>query len=114
MTYDVTGHGYYTLDKKGNPADCNDLMEWGKFMQQGAGDPKNCPRVLRVNNLIIKGETITVSTVFLGVDHSFTNEAPILWETMVFGGGKDQECVRYATKEEALKGHKKMINYVKE
>jgi hypothetical protein len=113
MTYDVTGHGYYMLDKKGEVIPCNDLEQWGRFMQIGAGDPKKCPRVLRVNNLIIKGERIMVSTVFLAQDCGSTNQTPILWETMVFGGEHDQKMFRYAAKEEALKGHKKMINFVK-
>ena len=30
--------------------------------------------------------TVTVSTVFLGVDHSFGDGSPMLFETMIFGG----------------------------
>lgn len=35
-----------------------------------------------------------VSTVFLGLDHSFGNGSPVLWETMIFGGPLDQEQER--------------------
>jgi hypothetical protein len=56
-----------------------------------------------------------VSTVFLGIDHSFdtTEEStPILFETMIFGGAYDQFQWRYTTAEEALEDHAKIVNYV--
>ncbi len=57
---------------------------------------------------------IEVSTVFMGLDHNFSNEGPpILFETMVFGGPLDQEQARYATWEEAEAGHKAMVEMVK-
>ena len=34
---------------------------------------------------------------------------PILYETMVFGGVLDQECERYYTRAEAIKGHAAMV-----
>ena len=55
-----------------------------------------------------------VSTIFLGIDHNFTGGIPILFETMVFGGKLDQEEERYATWEEAERGHKEMVKRVKE
>jgi len=58
---------------------------------------------------------IQVSTVFLGLDHNFTPDgAPILYETMVFGGPLDQEQERYRTLHEAKAGHQKMIERVRE
>ena len=53
--------------------------------------------------------TVRVSTVFLGIDHSFTLEGPpIVFETMIFAdddwAGIDQW--RYATYDEAEQGHK--------
>ena len=52
-----------------------------------------------------------------GYDHSFGNGKPILFETMVFGKDKngkcdyrDQECERYTTWDEAIKGHNKMVS----
>jgi len=54
----------------------------------------------------------TVSTVFLGLDHSFFEGGPpMIFETLVFGGSKDGEMERYSTKEEALKGHERMVRY---
>lgn len=49
---------------------------------------------------------VTVSTVFLGVDHQFGGGRPLLFETMIFGGEFDQECERYSTAAEARIGHK--------
>ena len=50
-----------------------------------------------------------VSTVYLGLNHGWGDVLQI-FETMVFGDGPmDQECVRYATREQALAGHVEMI-----
>jgi len=51
-------------------------------------------------------EKWTVSTVFLGLDHSFEPDGPpVLWETMVFGGPEGDFQCRYATAVEARAGH---------
>lgn len=58
---------------------------------------------------------VLVSTVFLGIDHSMSFRepcAPILFETMVFGGVYDQYQWRYETWEEAEKGHKNACDMV--
>lgn len=78
---------------------CDDLIEWakwyGKADRKVAGD---------------KVGDVSVSTVFLGLDHNFTDFGdPILFETMVFGGAHDQYCERYSTWDEAEKGHRKMV-----
>lgn len=39
--------------------------------------------------------------------------APLLFETMVFGGPFDQEMARYSTWDEAEAGHKKMVKRIK-
>lgn len=51
-----------------------------------------------------KGD-VTVSTVFLGLDHSLGAGRPLLFETMVFGGSDDQWQERYQTYEQAIAGH---------
>lgn len=59
---------------------------------------------------------ITVSTVFLGIDHSFGSGPPLLFETMVFdpaAGPLDEEQVRYSTEEQAAAGHAAMVERVK-
>jgi hypothetical protein len=51
---------------------------------------------------------LVVSTVFLGLDHSFEG-SPILFETLVSGGNLEGEMARYHTWEEAIKGHNNMM-----
>ena len=56
------------------------------------------------------GENV-VSTVWLGLDHSFGEGLmPLIFETMVFPRGTQQ---RYMTKELALEGHEKMVTRLK-
>ncbi len=87
------------------PVVCNDLIQWGKWMQSDKG--------------IVKQDTlpndVRVSTVFLGLDHNYDDEGPpLLFETMVFGGGiHDQSMRRYSTWEEAEAGHSEMLEFVK-
>ena len=52
---------------------------------------------------------IHVSTVFLGLDHQFEDGPPLVFETMIFGGDRDQECWRYSTYEQAEKGHAAIV-----
>lgn len=59
----------------------------------------------RVGNTRI-GEQFTVSTVWLyGIDHGYGDGSPILFETMMFGEPYGQELTRYATEEQAMRGH---------
>jgi hypothetical protein len=59
-----------------------------------------------------------VSTVFLGLDHNFTRMLtgegmPILFETMIFRGGKGEEMWRCETWDQAEKQHKKACALVR-
>lgn len=57
-----------------------------------------------------------VSTVWLGLDHSFDLvSAPMIFESMVFHGekcrcaSKDEVQERYATEDEAVRGHAALV-----
>lgn len=52
-----------------------------------------------------------ISTVWLGMDHNFGHGPPLIFESMVFRGGKngDLDCDRYSTRKEALAGHKALV-----
>lgn len=53
-----------------------------------------------------------VSTVWLGLDHSFRGGPPLIFETMVFADEDsfmDLESDRYSTEAEALEGHARMV-----
>lgn len=97
----MTWIGTYILDDAGNPQPA-DSLEWAKWMN---GIEKR-----RVDETwIAKG--VRVSTVFLGLDHSFTvlpdplHHKPVLWETMIFGGRLDQYQERYTSLDAAKEGH---------
>ena len=49
-----------------------------------------------------------VSTVWLGLDHSFESDIKLIFETMVFHPD-EIDVERYSTLEDAVKGHKKMV-----
>lgn len=66
---------------------------WGKISEQR-----------RVDHTQISDE-VHVSTVFLGLDHSYGRGPPVLFETMIFGGPLDHSQWRYATWDDALVGH---------
>ena len=79
-----------------------DLMEWATTLET---------MDRQVARDTLPGD-VQVSTVFLGLDHSFGNGPPLLFETMVFGGDHDQEQERYTTWEEAEDGHKRIMQRV--
>lgn len=60
---------------------------------------------------------VTVSTVFLGIDHNFGGRGePVLFETMIFGSGDphlDDYQERYCSFAEALRGHQRAVALVK-
>lgn len=91
----------YVLNDKGKPVPEPDLIKWAEWME-GAGNRR------LVNDKLPGG--ITVSTVFLGLNHNFGNGSPILWETMIFGGPHDQYQDRYSSREEAIDGHANAVN----
>ena len=94
------GHGYYILEDK-KPKQVNDLEDWAMQF-----DHQN--RIVKQDKI----QDVKISTVFLGLDHSFDEGVPILFETMIFGGEHDGYQERYATWEEAEKGHEEAIQLV--
>lgn len=85
--------GLYILDGK-TPVPCFDITQWGSLSKND-----------KLVGLYKFGEVV-VSTVFLGMDHSFDGGNPVLFETMIFGGEYDQFQERYYTWDEAEEGHK--------
>lgn len=53
-----------------------------------------------------------VSTVYLGLDHSFDNSKEI-YETMVFWCHGDESTYRYQTQEEALEHHLEIVHTIR-
>ena len=88
-------------DKNGKPMG---LLEWAKLLEDTSYQ--------RVAEDILPNGT-WVSTVWLGLDHSFPGtRPPIIFETMVFpgrGGEGELGAARYSTEQEAKDGHKAMV-----
>lgn len=127
MTQENTGH--WIIDENGNEKEVG-LREWAEWIEKGT------------NRRIAYTEVgpFFVSTVFLGLDHSFGIGAPLLYETMAFeredsdlevpgytspdGTVRPPRTVktkrsldgygdRYSTREEALAGHERTVNALK-
>jgi len=96
---------WYKLDKNNKVIPCKNSIEYIKWeikypdrktvKQQHIGD-------------------VYISTVFLGLNHGYNGKKPILWETMIFGGKHDQYQVRYASYDDAVKGHEIAVKLVKQ
>lgn len=97
---------YYRLDGK-TPVP-TDMYTWATSYDD--------PRKKRVAITRLYGHEIAVSTVFLGLDHNWSDGPPILFETMVFALAHpkiDELTERYHTWEEAETGHAEMVERVK-
>lgn len=73
----------------------NSVVEWARWFESAdrhvASTTKN---------------SVMVSTVFIGIDHSFGEGPPMLFETMIFGGEHDQYQDRCSTWEQAEAMHR--------
>ena len=85
----------YILEGK-TPKPVKDVLEWAEWFETANRRVAHTKMWLGVE----------VSTVFLGLDHSFGRGTPILFETMIFGGNHNQYQERYYTWEESELGHK--------
>jgi hypothetical protein len=57
--------------------------------------------------------TVRVSTVWLGLDHSFGGPVPLIFETLVFGGRHDGFMLRYPTEDQARAMHDQIVAAVR-
>jgi hypothetical protein len=53
---------------------------------------------------------ITVSTFWLGVNHNWRNDEPLIYETLITGGGYDATGMRYTTEKQAREGHRRVVD----
>jgi hypothetical protein len=87
----------YVLDENGEAKPEPDLFKWAAWFENSAN------RII-AHDYLPNG--VSVSTVFLGIDHNFFHDGgPVLWETMIFGGTEDSYQERYRSREYALEGH---------
>jgi hypothetical protein len=93
----------YILDDLGRPMRVDDPLVWASWY-----------RTDRIVEQTVVDGRLFVSTVFLGLDHSFGHGPPILWETMIFKHEDwqptdfsiEQYCERYTSHAKAERGHR--------
>lgn len=94
----------YRLDENNQPVPC-ELHDWALWFER-------CDRHVALDKI----DNVKVSTVFLGLDHSFDctpGHVPVLWETMIFGGEHDGYQDRYTSHDAAVAGHQVALALVK-
>ena len=92
---------WYILNEELEPVGV-DVLIAGQWMD----DKKNNAK--RIVDCYEEGDVV-LSTVFLGLDHSWSPDKVLLYESMWFGGPFDGESRRYSTRQEAEKGHQEML-----
>jgi|SRR5258706_9296995 len=91
---------YYILNPDNSVREAEDVLEWGRTFESNHR---------HIGWTQITSE-VTVSTVFLGIDHRYWGDGPpILFETMIFGGPLDQQQWRYSSYDDAETGHKAAV-----
>jgi hypothetical protein len=91
---------HYILDDDHHPVEVPVLV-WAQWWEMATN------RI--VDNTQINSE-VTVSTIFLGLDHNWSNRGPgVFFETMIFGGALDRDCWRYCSWDDAETGHKAAV-----
>lgn len=89
---------FYILDGH-EPVPTDDVLVWGGWWEKA-------DRFVKQTDV---SEGVTVSTVFLGLDHNWGDGPPLLFETMIFGGPLSDSEWRYSTWAQAEKGHAKAV-----
>jgi hypothetical protein len=93
---------WYILDENNKPIRST-IVDCGEWLEE---NPER--KAVKQEHI----DDVFISTVFLGLDHSWNSDIPVLWETMIFGGEHDQYMDRYSSYEDALEGHQTALNLV--
>ena len=103
MNLRTTTHlGLYILDGH-TPVACHDVFEWSETRYKQDS---------HVADEMV-GNT-RISTVFLGLDHSWQGGPPMLFETMTFDeNGSTSDPLRCSTWEEAEQQHQRVVDQVR-
>lgn len=93
----------YILDALGEPVPEPDLLKWARWLE-------TADRTVARDEL---PDGRVVSTVFLSLDHSWSDEPthkPVLWETALFDrDGHVADMWRYDSKQAAIDGHARVL-----
>lgn len=96
--------GELKLARYWDELDRNPTREWRSWRQIGRVEIPG----LRLWEWVM-WDSISVSTVFLGLDHSWGDGPPVVFETMIFGGPLDDDQWRYCTLADAKAGHRRAV-----
>jgi hypothetical protein len=95
---------YYDMDGKPYTGKTMDeiTMKWCKDFE--------AIKARKVGDTRLMFGLVHISTVWLGLNHSWGGGKPQTFETMIFvGGWGEYYCCRYSTKDEALRGHEDAV-----
>jgi hypothetical protein len=104
------------LDKDGNPLD---TLEWAALFEDEEYKRIGLSAYPALEDLAAGDElnaepVATISTVWIGINLQYGVGDPLIFETMIFGGRWDQEQMRYATEAQALEGHQRVVEDLRE
>jgi hypothetical protein len=97
-------------DKQGQPIDASEVER----LQTQEGYKRVGGTV--ITSTVDPSQSLWISTVWLGLDHSWDpNGPPLIFETMIFeGSGQGEVIHRYPTQETAQAGHQSVVLEVME
>lgn len=91
----------FILNAEGEPEPCSDVVRWAEWFER---DERRMVRKQAWQNQ--HGQEVTVSTVFLGINHNVTGRGtPILWETMAWVDGEQMTRMRAHRRGNAIRAH---------
>ena len=107
MNWDTDWDGrpiYY--DRQGRPMT---LHQWAEKFQDE--DYTHIARdVIGPDEPLDPAPLITVSTFWLGVNPNWRHDEPLIYETLIIGGGYYATGMRYATEKQAQEGHRRAVD----
>ena len=101
---------FLILNEKHEVTPIEDAIEWGEWYADFSNR--------KVAQSTWSKPGIFLSTVFLGIDHSYGQGPPLLFETMAFKTEpfetfrEELYCERYATWEQAETGHWNLVKHI--
>lgn len=110
----------YILDDDNRVVAIEDILVWAEWWEEARRQNRNVVAQTQIR------DGAWVSTVFIGLDMGFNELRPIVFETMAFtarsevrwselrqaevdGVGEELDTARYATWNEAVMGHERMV-----
>jgi len=99
---------FYIRHPDGSVEPAPSILSWAEFRL-------SCDHIVGQTEI---GPDVTVSTVFLGIDHGHgRSDKPVLWETMVFRSsedGRSRPSWRYTSEADAKRGHELVVSRLRE